>query len=1314
MSPSMAYQQPCLNADGFGVGWYAQQGSVPCVFTSLKPAWNDPNLRNLSEEVRSPMIFAHIRAAGPSSSVNDACCHPFKAGRLLFAHNGLVGNFEKCRRQLLSRLNEYAFSVAIDHACIDSVVAFAIFLTELGVASEEEALAEQNGDSMCSALTRTIECLTEACASFGPEESLLNLMVTDGQRIVACRYGTAPSDGTSEEEQQPLGATLYLSVGSRWVASPDDTQSYRMKKGADIKCCTAILSSEPLTAVREEWLPIAPNSIVLCGRTRGNCHHIDTLMFPLKCGPAVGLSALRGVESAPQVRKDSGDETLAPIEGQSAESAVQKEASSLLEQDSWMSITGHSEDVNCLAAISDAVLAAGSMDGSLRFFAAEEAKPLAVRRHSEASGPILALLFISKQTTASTSGSSNPADGDISPVSLASPADSLAATPRSPDVYDTWAARSASPPIRSRQVASPKCPPTEERRRSSGEIVLTGIELPEVYRRLAFQVPKQAAQTDVLLSTSINELRVWDVSALCKDSHEDDQVEIPCIFCFHFFPNLGHILSLGGNLSSVFLGCQSTQLLRLRLLEGWGPLLRAKLKTKTTRHFTFNVHLAKSNKCTQSGSSPKSTRAKFCHHSLLDVMQTCKMGHMGFVYCVAHEPHSGMVASGGGDGRILFWNERTQEAISMFNHGGPVFALTACSFSRGIYSGDAYGRVRVWDCSAVRHGSRAVLVAGGASSPAILTLATTGERSLAAGEQPVLLLSGDAAGTLRIWDAERNYLLREVSASMTCCAACCFFGPGLTQAAGPAEHWLLRLAVGGDSSGAVRLAYLSVGACADPSGRSEESHRDADFQHLVKLLTEFVAIPTVSSDARHEQDMRRGCAWLAQKYEELLGATVRIMNGCVIARCGWEANKPLVIMYSHYDVVALGRGWSTDPWQVVAKDGYFYGRGVSDNKGALLAQIFAVRRLLKKSSATELDEFVLHGFDLDDSSREIGSGGCPVNVLFLADGREEAGDPKEIVRVVREARQDGWLRGDAVGLIVNNSQWIDDERPCICYGMRGVLDLEIAVQGGERDLHSGTAGGLSPEPMFDLMSLVSSLTDATGTPTVPGLLDDVQQPSQEDWNYLEAAAKQMSAEKLRKRLGLGSEATGPGWLSSQAPGLEALKRTWLQPSLSITEVGKGPRNSHGRHIANRASCVVSVRTTPGQRHEHIVACLKKHLMHEFARRRSPNRLEISTLAACNPWQAQTQSQVYRSARAAVAKAWGIEEAAVLQVREGGTMAMLPLLEAELGCVAVQFAFSQASDAVHLPNERISRAVLSSAIEIIAETLSRLGVSETSN
>ena len=92
-----------------------------------------------------------------------------------------------------------------------------------------------------------------------------------------------------------------------------------------------------------------------------------------------------------------------------------------------------------------------------------------------------------------------------------------------------------------------------------------------------------------------------------------------------------------------------------------------------------------------------------------------------------------------------------------------------------------------------------------------------------------------------------------------------------------------------------------------------------------------------------------------------------------------------VSRYSHYDVVAAGKGWNSDPWTMRAEDGYFYGRGVSDNKGALsistflnhpseqplvsragplLAQIFAVRRLLQQCDTTD---FCLAGFEMDTS-----------------------------------------------------------------------------------------------------------------------------------------------------------------------------------------------------------------------------------------------------------------------------------------------------------------------------------------------------------
>lgn len=378
---------------------------------------------------------------------------------------------------------------------------------------------------------------------------------------------------------------------------------------------------------------------------------------------------------------------------------------------------------------------------------------------------------------------------------------------------------------------------------------------------------------------------------------------------------------------------------------------------------------------------------------------------------------------------------------------------------------------------------------------------------------------------------------------------------------------------------------------------------------------------------------------------------------------------------------------------------------MSDNKGPLLAQIFAVRRLRQSIK----QGFFLSGLDSPGDAATAETEGCPVNVLFVADGHEESGACAPVLRLLQEARKDGWLRGKIAGLLGCNSQWIDDETPCLCYGKRGVVDLELSIQAGHRDLHSGQHGGLIAEPMFDLMALVSSLTDHTGVPSVPGLLEGVGQPSKEDQDNLEAAAKRIPKDFIQARFGLESY-SGPSWLDAhQQPGLEALRRIWLQPSISVTEVGTGPKHLHGRHIASKASCVVSVRTARGQRHQDVEECIKKHLLHEFAKRRSTNKMQFSKRVASDCWEASTQSSVFKAARGGMATAWGIDPSAVLAVREGGTMAVIAPLQAELGCDAVELAFTQASASVHLPNERVSRTVLEKAVEAISETLA--GISD---
>lgn len=89
------------NGDGFGIGWYGEgEGAEPSVYKVIEPAWNDQNLREIASRIRTPLLFAHIRAA-TGTPVQRSNSHPFRHGRWLWMHNGLIHGFAKIKRNLV-------------------------------------------------------------------------------------------------------------------------------------------------------------------------------------------------------------------------------------------------------------------------------------------------------------------------------------------------------------------------------------------------------------------------------------------------------------------------------------------------------------------------------------------------------------------------------------------------------------------------------------------------------------------------------------------------------------------------------------------------------------------------------------------------------------------------------------------------------------------------------------------------------------------------------------------------------------------------------------------------------------------------------------------------------------------------------------------------------------------------------------------------------------------------------------------------------------------------------------------------------------
>lgn len=76
-----------INADGAGVGWYScsigedgkdgrkEEDCSPCIFRMITPAWSNQNLHRLAEKVKSPLVFAHVRAS-TTGALSEENCHP--------------------------------------------------------------------------------------------------------------------------------------------------------------------------------------------------------------------------------------------------------------------------------------------------------------------------------------------------------------------------------------------------------------------------------------------------------------------------------------------------------------------------------------------------------------------------------------------------------------------------------------------------------------------------------------------------------------------------------------------------------------------------------------------------------------------------------------------------------------------------------------------------------------------------------------------------------------------------------------------------------------------------------------------------------------------------------------------------------------------------------------------------------------------------------------------------------------------------------------------------------------------------------------
>jgi len=431
-------------------------------------------------------------------------------------------------------------------------------------------------------------------------------------------------------------------------------------------------------------------------------------------------------------------------------------------------------------------------------------------------------------------------------------------------------------------------------------------------------------------------------------------------------------------------------------------------------------------------------------------------------------------------------------------------------------------------------------------------------------------------------------------------------------------------------------------------------------------LMDWLRIASISTDPEYDGQCRAAARWAADHLGES-GFEADLMptgepegsgKPVVLATSPGDEGYtgPHVLFYGHYDVqppdpIEL---WDSPPFEPVrrppegAMGERIVARGACDDKGQVMMFLEAMRALKETTGKAY--------------------GGVRATVLL--EGEEESGSVN-LERFV-EAHKD--TLGVCDVCLISDTGMLGRGRPAITYGVRGLAYIEATLIGPDQDLHSGLWGGKVPNPIAELVKVLSGLWDEDRRVTIPNFYDGVRELDEEQRRAWEALG--IDEKAALRGIGLSPEA-GVG-----EKGYSFIEREWARPTCEINGI-VGGYTGHGAKtvIPSRAGAKISCRLVDDQDPETITRSLFSWL-----EERTPDgcRWELHDHGGGAPATCATDSAPLRAAKDAIEDACGVEPA---MIKSGGSIPVAGLLKAALGIETVFMGFGLEDDRVHSPNEK---------------------------
>ena len=440
---------------------------------------------------------------------------------------------------------------------------------------------------------------------------------------------------------------------------------------------------------------------------------------------------------------------------------------------------------------------------------------------------------------------------------------------------------------------------------------------------------------------------------------------------------------------------------------------------------------------------------------------------------------------------------------------------------------------------------------------------------------------------------------------------------------------------------------------------------------LLERLQTFLRIPSISTLAEHQPDIRRAAEFVRAELQEAGLANCELIEGkgnpLVYAEWLGAPGKPTLLLYGHYDVQPPDPldEWKSPPFEPTIRGDNIYARGSSDDKGQTYILIQAVRRLM-------------------DRDRRL-----PVTVRFLIEGEEEVGGQHIEAYVASRPPR---LKSDAA--VICDTEMFAAEIPTLCVGLRGIVYGELTVVGADHDLHSGVYGGAAPNPLQAMAEILCALKDRDGRILIPGYYDRVRPPTQlerDAWNRLPFDEEEYRVKEVGSR-----ELTGE-------PGVPVLERVWARPTIEVHGIRGGFTGEGAKTvIPAKAVAKVSSRLVPDQDpaeatrqiQDAVVAACPRGVTAKF-----------ETIHGAGPSVVDTGNRFIEAAAEAMEQVFRNK---TVYIRSGGSIPIVGAFAEHLKIPSVMMGFGLPDDNLHAPNEKLYLPNFYRGIDAMVRYLELLG------